>query len=605
MIWKLVTGMLVAGGVFAALPATAQDDPFANPGEENTAEEDPFAIPGDETEGEDSPFEGEGQESSGESGPFADPGQERDTAEDEDSPFADPGEEPSQQAPFEGEAAAPEDPFAENSPFDVDAGVKVGTTAAERDFEAAARVQGVYTYATQPGFQSFNQLQEMAERFDSAGFNRLYAEVRTIFGTAYDSDLEKPFSYIRAGYTNPLAEARELLPDETEIYAVVWLLPSYSAAAGRTPPKSSLFGRNPGLMNRDIEGDVVAAGNAISMDPGNPEARAYLENLVLEIDRIVKPDGYLFRGLEYPGARWGYSDRAVQAFRTLVGGTGNPPPDDPTWTAWRRAQLGELLLRLRRALVEERGEEIPIGVYIKTDGMPPTTWEQYQQSPQYAERMQDYIRWVSEGTADEITFEVHERLRAQENTLEPWVNFANNNAYSAIPIISLGGHENFTNALVNQYATVRSRGVGTMLHHYAKPVRSNPRGFYETLPNLVFGNAPGRPIPGVPLSGRAESRRFARMAEPPPRVAAATATPREGSGLEQPLVFSTPTPQPTPTKEPQMVPESINRQITLASGEEVEAVVLEVTPSTITFRQEGSSAIVIPRSLVVNIQPPL
>jgi hypothetical protein len=342
------------------------------------------------------------------------------------------------------------------------------------------------------------------------------------------------------------------------------------------------------------------------MDPGNPEARAYLQNLLLEIDRVVKPDAYLFTGVEYPGKDWGYSDRAVQAFRSTVGGLGPPQPDNEIWSAWRRQQLTDLLRELRQTLRHSR-PDVRTSVLITTEGAPPQTWGEYITSERYESRMQDWLGWCRAGVIDEIVLEVHERVGAQDQNLDAWVNFANLNTGDCRPIISLAGYMNFSNAVAQQYATVRSRGLGTVLYHYNDPLRSQSRGFFASLPNIVFRNAPGNPLPGRPLAAEPESRVFARMDNPPPAIVQATPTPLlfVNPLEEKPLVFSSPTPIPSSTPVPVARPEEILRRLTLTSGKRVEATVLEVSPTTITIQQPDSVPVVIARSVVAEIEPPL
>ncbi|MCC7392946.1 hypothetical protein IT571_11390, partial [Candidatus Sumerlaeota bacterium] len=176
----------------------------------------------------------------------------------------------------------------------------------------------------------------------------------------------------------------------------------------------------------------------------------------------------------------------------------------------------------------------------------------------------------------------------------------------ARPVISLSGGMNFNEALTRQYQMVRSRGVGTILYHYAAPSRSGSRGFFASLPNTIFNVPPGKGLPPKPILGAPEFRQFARMINPPPtyQVASATATAVDPLKGKQ-LVLSTPSPVPTMTPVPKFVPAAITRKITLTSGVVVEAVVLEVTPTTLHIQSAGTAPMEFARDRVAKIEPPL
>lgn len=588
---------------------------FAGPmaAQEQGEVDDPFAREADQQQPEEGglPFEAEPSTEGEAESPF-------DVPEEAESPFeqAPTGEVPPLPIddPFATEPPEVEDPFAADDPFaqppvpgEVEDPFAAETAPpAKRARQEAARIRGLYVLATQPGMQNFGQLQQLAEDFSAGEFNRLYGEARTVYGTNYASEFEKALPFITPGFTNPLLEVRELLSPESEVVAVVDLLPSYSAATGRRPPKENPLGRNPGLICSSIDGALIAVGNKMYLDPGNPDTRPYLQNLVLEINRVVKPNVILFRGVQYPGQTWGYSDGAVRNFRSQVGGSGDPQPSDSTWSAWRRHQLTTLLSDIR-TVVRQASPDVEIGVYIPTDGAPPASWQEYQNSGAYADRMQDYLRWCREGIIDEIVFEVHERVGSQKQHLESWVNFANNNSYGTKPVISIGGYENFSSGVAMQYNLVRSRGVGTILYHYDNPLRSQSRGFFASLPNVVFRNVPGRAIPGSPITGSLEERRFAMMSNPPSAVKRTMPSPTSYINPleEEPLVFASPTPVPTRTAAPVFVPEETVRKVTLVSGQRVDAVVLKVSPTHITLQETGGAPIEIARGMVETIEPPL
>lgn len=605
---KLVATLLLFAMFALGGPAAGQDEnPFADPAPSPTVE-NPFAVE-EEPEAPANPFGG---------APQATPS----------SPFGDTAP-PAPSNPFEeAEPEAPSNPFGETpdrgeNPFAVPATPRPGPfedvapglgltpmmpdrADAPTDRIEGRQIKGLQVLSTARGFQNREQLNELATDIQAAEFNRVYIEVRTTFGVAYRSEIEQSLPFITAAWENPFRELRQRVSPDVELIAVMNLLPAYNAAVGANPPITNPAGRNPAFVCKALDGRVVASDNHIYLDPGNPEVVAYLANLVGEMDRELGPDGYLFTGVRYPGADWGYSDRAILNFRSTVGGTGLVAEDNPVWAAWRRAQLGQLLTAMRTSLPSGTRAR-SFATILEAEGEPPANWEAWTSSEIYAEHMQDWISWCREGAINEIIFHVAERMAPQGNVLDSWVAFLNNNSHGASPIISIAGNMNFLLGFTNQYNAVRSRGVGTILHHYEDPMRGASRGFFVSLPNIIFQSQPGNAVPGRPLEGPAEDRNFAALSAPPPELTIATPTevayvnPLE----EKPLVFSTPTPVPTTPPPPSFVPDQIMRRVFLTSGREVQATVLEVTTSNVTLKPENSAPIVVPRNLISRIEPPI
>jgi len=506
--------------------------------------------------------------------------------------------------PFDLPAAKPANPFDDTATIPAAAPTTAPPTAPTA---AQGEIKALMVLSTEAGFQSVEQIQQLAKDCRDAGFTRVYIEARTAFGVAFASRIEKPMQFINPTFPNPVAELRRALPPGTEIFAVVSLLPSYSALVGSRPAATHIFGNQPDFIAQSVTGAIVAPDNRIHLDPGNPDAVFYLRGVLEEIDSVLAPDGYLFTGVGYPGAEWGYSPVAVSRFRGVVGGQGNPLPDDPTWSSWRRARVSDLIGDVRDTIQRAR-PGTRVGVMVGTGGAaPPATWEQWIESPSYSRHMTDWLSWCQDSRLDELTIEISERISAQGNILDEWVAFLNKNKGPVVGLISVSGGHNFLQGLSHQFSTTRSRGLGTILSHYAQPVRGSSRGFYSSLPNTIFSGASGRPVPGEPLKGERESRQFGPMDPPPPEAPSTKSTPVVVTNpLEnRPLKFSTPTPVPTLVQERAVVPEAITRKVYLKSGMMMEAVVTEITDTSITLEPTGSGAVVISRSAVARIEPPL
>ncbi len=605
--------MIILLGLLLSLlpaPGMTQDNPFEDAGTDgdNTESvESPFQT--DEEGDIDNPF-GTEPDSGTVENPF---GETTSESTETTNPFADESTNPTN--PFQGEQN-PNSPFSDGestettseNPFNFEGSAsdsRQGSSTVTKNVTPAAQVRGVYVHSGYEGMQSVGQIVQLSQDIQAATFNRVYVETRTVRGTSYQSEYEQSLPYVTPGFPNPIRELKGRTSSFTEIVAVVSLLPAYNATVGNTPPPNNVLYKNPDYVNKNVDGDIVASDNQIYMDPGNAEIVDYLRKVILEIEAEIAPDAYLFTGVRYPGQNWGYSDAAVSAFRSQVGGEGFPPPSDPVWGAWRRNRVTDIL-RSAKSIVQSSRPRVPISVLIETEGPPVSNWSDWQNSPTYRLYMQDWITWCKEGVVDEIVFEVHERVSASSRNFGLWVDFINNNTYNTGAILSIAGNLNFASGLTNQYRAARSRGVGTILFHYADPLRSSSRGFYQSLPTLVFETPTGRPVPGRPLTGTPEWRIFEKMNSPPPQIFPYSASPTPSAPLaDGALKFSTPTPIPTATPEPKYKPTEIPRTIVLTSGQQVEAVVLEITPKSITIRPEGMAPMVMSRSMVKSINPPL
>lgn len=559
---------MAAAAVLALLtnPAAAQDDPFALP-DAAGASNDPFA-------------------------------------------FIDQAATPTPANPFDqGAPSTVRNPFDLSTPTPTQAAAPPAPAMVE-----TGEVRGVYVLAADRGYQNPAQMQELMNDLRDGEFTRVYMEARTVLGVSYSSAIEESLPTISPTFPNPLRDLRTRMNGQVRVIAVINVLPAYAAVTGARPPARNPVGRFPDYAMQSLEGRDIAPDNVIHLDPGHPQVVQYLAAIIREVDASVAPDGYLFTGVRYPGRDWGYSEGAINDFRSVVGGSGPPPADDPVWSAWRRDRLTQLLRQLRNAVIATR-PGASIGVEIEIEGAAPANYDQYINTTTYRDHMVDWIGWAREGAVNELVFRVHERV-GPDNTLRSWVVFGGTNRYNATAVFSLAGYMNFSNQFGRQIETVRSRGLGTLLYHYASPIRDRSRGFYSSLPNVFYKGRPGLFIEGRRLEGPWEERTFSRLFNPPPTVprATPTATPQFDVLADRPLVFATPSPIPTPSPVPRFVPSEVPRKMVLTSGSEAEVLVLEVTPTMLKIQQvklrdgqivERATPMAIDRRLVRSIEPPL
>lgn len=470
----------------------------------------------------------------------------------------------------------------------------------------ASDVRALEVIATSEGFRSGPELVDLSAVVQTGRFSHVFPEGRTITGVAYRSEIEPMLPLVTDTFPNPLLDLDQVLGRETLLMPIMETMGAHNALLGTTPRPESPLGRAPGLTNLNSRAERIGPGNMLYLDPGNPSTREYLLAVFLEMTSATRADGLILRGFEYPGPDWGYSADALLSFRASVGGRGAPPPDDPTFRAWRRQQLTETLRYLRIRL-RERNPAFRIGVLIEAEGTPPATWEEWLASDDYANRYQDWIQWCREGLVDDLVVRIHRRhTQDGRPAFEDWLRFINDNCANANPIISVSGPDNFTADLNTQIRAVRSRGLGILLHHYALPSRDKSAGFYSALPTTAFGAGISRRLEQRPLVGNLEPRVFTQMSSPPATIEMIQRTPAPSPTPRLRLSISTPTPVPSRTPEPVFRPDNLVREITLISGRVLKGQIVEVRRREIVFKPEGSTReVLLQRVNIRSINPPL
>src|SRR5438552_6523882 len=146
--------------------------------------------------------------------------------------------------------------------------------------------------------------------------------------------------------------------------------------------------------------------NEYFIDPGNPDAAAYIVNMAtsiassydvdgINLDRIRYPDGNLATNLP----SWGYNPTAIARFQAATGRSDRPAASDPGWTQWRREQGTNIV---RKIYLETYA--IRRGIRLSADtisyGAGPQVSGGWTQTRTYAEVLQDWVGWLREGILD-------------------------------------------------------------------------------------------------------------------------------------------------------------------------------------------------------------
>ena len=211
-----------------------------------------------------------------------------------------------------------------------------------------------------------------------------------------------------------------------------------------TPPKdpNHIFNlHGPAASGRDnwvmTRSDGVSKLNDDWMlDPGHPDAAAWIASVATSIVRNYDVDGINLDRIRYPDGNlgslvpsWGYNATAVARFRAETGRS-DTSNTDPTWTQWRRDQVTGIVRRIYLDSTALK-PHIRVSADVITYGYGPQTTGSWENTRAYAEQLQDWRGWLREGILDTAMLMNYKRdsLANQHQMYDEWNEFAKDNQY--------------------------------------------------------------------------------------------------------------------------------------------------------------------------------
>lgn len=175
---------------------------------------------------------------------------------------------------------------------------------------------------------------------------------------------------------------------------------------------------------------TALAGKDYVLDPGHPDAAAYIAEMYASIARNYAVDGVQLDRIRYPDTPvggvpvWGYNPTALERYRAESGQTGTPAPTDPKWTAWRRQQITNLQQRVYDA-VKAVKPNVWVSAATITYGTAPRSLRDFQGTRTYAEILQDWPAWLRSGSVDLVILMNYKRDTGdQGRAFDGWNDFA-------------------------------------------------------------------------------------------------------------------------------------------------------------------------------------
>ena len=357
---------------------------------------------------------------------------------------------------------------------------------------ATAEVRALWVDAFHDGIKTGPQVQQLVNDARRANINTLIVQVRRRGDLYYPgpepaaADLQPGFDALKA----VLKAAHEGSP-RLEVQAWLPALPIWSDRQNPPPwPEHLMYTHGPSapgaqnwIMWRD-DGEVW--GDGVRLDPGNPEAAAYLVDLTADLVRRYDVDGVhldhirYFEGDAVPGGardrRWGYNPVSVARFNEANGRLGWPDPNDSLWMSWRRDQVTELVRRIRDELSTIR-PELKLSVAAIPWGAGPLTDADWERSAAYTHVFQDWRGWLQRGLIDQAFVMNYNRESSTQEAgwLDRWLGFERQHTYGRQVIAGLAAYLNSPADTIRQIKRAESPGsegtrlAGVALYSYATP----------------------------------------------------------------------------------------------------------------------------------------
>lgn len=314
---------------------------------------------------------------------------------------------PSTPAPSTPAPAAP-DPVPTAAPAPTPAPTASAPTAAAPAPEAqpGSALRGLWIDAFGPGLKTPAQVKQTVQDAARLGVNTLFVQairradclcLKASVPPISDADLAPGFDPLDA--ITAQAHARGMR-------VIAWL--SVTGVANTTVPNTSAdhlmrahgpdAGRASWLARRP-DGTWLEGKDAW-LDAAIPDAAEYMTQAVVSLVRHYPVDGIQLDRIRYPdGGAWGYDPKTLARYRAESGRPGTPAATDPTWQAWKREQVTNLVRRIALEVKAVRPDAW-ISAATITYNDAPADLSGFRKTRTYTDVMQDWPTWMQTGLLD-------------------------------------------------------------------------------------------------------------------------------------------------------------------------------------------------------------
>jgi uncharacterized lipoprotein YddW (UPF0748 family) len=362
------------------------------------------------------------------------------------------------------------------------------------------QLRAYWVDAFNEGVYSEEEVEHLVAQAEDLGANALIVQVGRRFDCfCNESAFPRTDAGIEPAPYDPLATVIEHAhAADIEVHAWINATTLWNQA---TPPSSEdhafnqhgpdADGEDRWLAQRE-DGEELMGANAY-IDPGHPDAAAYVVDGVTSIIDAYDVDGVNLDYIRYPDfndplyeSQWGYNETALEQFQLATGRDDRPAPDDEEFSDWRRAQVTTLV---RNIYLDAYAADPSVNVSVNTTtyAFGPQSEGGWEQTRAYSEVLQDWRAWMEEGIVDLNVPMNYKRnwMDDQQQMYEEWNEVIADWQYDRHAVV---GSAIYLNEVTDSVAQVRSaleptvagnEVVGWVGYSYATPSLSVLEGRAE------------------------------------------------------------------------------------------------------------------------------
>jgi len=271
------------------------------------------------------------------------------------------------------------------------------------------QLRGMWVDATNPGFHTPAEVDELIANAAAANINALFVQMRRHGDAWYNQHIEPRAALpdlADAAAFDPLADL--LAKAHARGIAIhAWLVIGVACRDHdplRGHPEHVCTAHGPAAPDPARWTTATYAGAQVGdLDFGHPTAIQYVEAIVQHLLQSYPAlDGIHYDFIRYFGQEAGYNQVSLARFRAAYGLPEGyrPAPTDPLWSQWRRDRITELMRRLYIRVKAINPHVQVSAATITWGGRRSDTPDDWPNSAAYARVFQDWPAWLAEGILD-------------------------------------------------------------------------------------------------------------------------------------------------------------------------------------------------------------